>query len=134
MLARAQQRSLARRASPCIVVVRLERVEQAGDRFANALTIARRSIARHLVVKAGGLERLFANDRQRAVFRIFRIVEKHPHGAAKRGDFHLQVDEPARYFFVIHQAACQPRVADRYLIRFFASTLIDAIRPAEVQA
>lgn len=36
--------------------------------------------------------------------------------------------------FIMPHAACQPRVADRYLIRFFASTVIDAIRPAEVQA
>ena len=76
-----------------LVIVGLERIEEAFDRLANAVAIARYPFARLVLVglQPGRLERLLAKDRKRAVIRVVGVVKKHSNGAAERGDFRLEI-------------------------------------------
>jgi len=64
-----------------LVTVGLVRVEKARDRLAHSLPIARRTIARDMVLESIGLKCLLAYNRERAVIGIVGVVKEHPNSA-----------------------------------------------------
>jgi hypothetical protein len=111
----------ARRGSPggrgicqaaSFVIVGLERVEKAGNRFTHAIAIARRSIVLlgKIAVEPMGLERFFAQNGEGTFIGIVNVMKEHSNGAAKRGDFGLKVDDAVRGFDV-HAATIGAKTA-----------------------
>ena len=60
-----------------LVVVRLERVEQAGHCLTNAVSIAARTVVRHVILEPVRLECLFAQDSEGAVVGVVGNVKQH---------------------------------------------------------
>jgi hypothetical protein len=92
-----------------LVVVRLERVEQAGHCLTNAVSIAARTVVRHVILEPVRLECLFAQHCKRAVVRVVGIVKKHSNCTSKRSDLCLQVDD-AVCRLVFHATSIQTGV------------------------
>ena len=77
-----------------LVVVGLERVEQAGHSLTNSVSIAARPVVGHIILEPVRLECLFAQHCEGAIVSVVGIVKKHSNCAAKRSDLRLQVNDP----------------------------------------
>lgn len=80
--------------SASFVVVRLKRIEQAGDGFTNTFTIACAAVAGLLVVNLQivASKGLLANNRERAIIASIDVLNEQPNRTPQGSDLGLEVD------------------------------------------